>query len=329
MKEAPLVEEAPHASSRAALRAEASAERSRSRRLAFLPGPLAEMMADPRRARRARAILGRGALLVAGLAYASPLVYFLLGSFKRDEKVIDGLNGFAPIGLSFDNYVQLVTTTFNSDSTGYLWRFFLTSFTVSGIVVVGGLVVNSMAAYAFARLEWKGRDAVLAAVIALTILPFEAIAIPLYYMLHNNEHKVLIQALPFVANAFSIYLFYSFFIGLPKAIDEAARIDGAGPWRIFVQIIVPMSRPVYATVAITTFLTAWGQYLWPLLVVPPDQNGAQPLPTALGYFAGSNPTALLGQRLAFGVLMVTPVVAVYLFFQRWFIASVATSGVKG
>jgi multiple sugar transport system permease protein len=329
MKEAPQAEEALPASSRAALRAEATAERSGPRGLAFLSAPLAGVSGDPRRARRARAVLGRVALLVAGLGYASPLVYFVLGSLKRDEDVIDGLRGFAPTGLSFDNYVQLVTHTLNSESTGYLWRFFLTSFTVTGVVVVGGLVVNSMAAYAFARLEWKGRDAALAAVIALTILPFEAIAIPLYYMLHGNEHKILIQALPFVANAFSIYLFYSFFIGLPKAIDEAARIDGAGSWRIFVQIIVPMSRPVYATVAITTFLTAWAQYLWPLLVVPPDQNDAQPLPTALGYFAGSNPTALLGQRLAFGVLMVTPVVIVYLIFQRWFIASMATSGLKG
>lgn len=280
-------------------------------------------------ARRRRAALGRAALALTGLAYASPLVYFVLGSLKRDEDVISGLSGFAPVHLTFDNYVQLVTTTLNSESTGYLWRFFLTSFTVTGIVVIGGLVVNSAAAYAFARLEWKGRDAVLAAVIALLIIPFEAIAIPLYYMLHDNSHKILIQALPFVANPLSIYLFYSFFISLPKAIDEAARIDGAGPWRIFLMIIVPMSRPVYATVAITTFLTAWGQYLWPLLVVPPDQNGAQPLPTALGYFTGVNPTQLLGQRLAFGVLMVAPVVAVYLFFQRWFIASVATTGLKG
>jgi multiple sugar transport system permease protein len=281
------------------------------------------------RARSRRAVLGRAALVLVALVYVAPLVYFVLGSFKRDEDVIDGLRGFLPVHLTFDNYVQLVTTTLNSESSGYLWRFFLTSFTVTGAVVVGGLVVNSMAAYAFARLEWKGRDAVLTAVIALAIIPFEAIAIPLYYMLHDNPHKIVIQVLPFVSNTFSIYLFYTFFVGLPKAIDEAARIDGAGPWRIFVLIIVPMSKPVYATVAILTFLTTWGQYLWPLLVVPPDQNTAQPLPTALGYFTGVNPTQLLGQRLAFGVLMVAPIVGVYLFFQRWFIASVATSGLKG
>lgn len=286
-------------------------------------------LADPRRARAFRAGLGRAALLLAAIAYSLPLVYFVLGSFKRDEDIMSGLRGFLPVGLTIDNYVQLITSTLNSDSTGHLWRFFLTSFAVTGIVVIGGLIVNSMAAYAFARLEWKGRDAVLAVVIALFVIPFEAIVMPLYFMLHGNSHKILIQALPFIANSFSIYLFYSFFIGLPKPIDEAARIDGAGPWRIFLMIIVPMSRPVYATVAILTFLSTWGQYLWPLLVVPPDQNNVQPLPTALGYFAGVNPTQLLGQRLAFGVLMVTPIVVVYLFFQRWFIASVATSGVKG
>lgn len=283
----------------------------------------------PRGPRVDRALLGRAALLLAGIGYIIPLVYFVLGSLKKDEDVIDGLRGFLPVDVSVDNYIELVTKTLNSESTGYLWRFYLTSFVVTSIVVIGGLVVNSMAAYAFARLEWKGRDAVLAAVVALWIIPFEVIAIPLYYMLHDNEHRVLIQALPFVANAMSIYLFYSFFIGLPRQVDEAARIDGAGPWRTFLYVIVPMSRPAFATVAILTFLTAWGQYLWPLLVVPPDDNGAQPLPLALGFFAGQNPTDLLGQRLAFGVLMVTPVVIVYLAFQRWFIASVATSGLKG
>jgi multiple sugar transport system permease protein len=278
--------------------------------------------------RRRRAV-GRGALALTAAVYVAPLVYFVLGSFKSDQDVLSGMRGFLPVGLTLDNYVGLVTDTLNSDSSGHLWRFFLTSFSVTSVVVIGGLVVNSTAAYAFARLRWTGRDAVFTAVVALVIIPFEAIAIPLYYLLHDNDHKILVQALPFVANAFSIYLFYSFFIGLPRQIDEAARIDGAGPWQTFLLVVVPMSRPVFATVAILTFLTTWGQYLWPLLIVSPDQNDAQPLPTALGYFAGQNPTALLGQRLAFGVLMVTPVVVVYLLFQRWFIASVATSGLKG
>jgi multiple sugar transport system permease protein len=283
----------------------------------------------PTRSGRRQRLLGRAALTLAATAYISPVIYFVLGSFKRDGDVLSGMRGFLPVGLSLDNYRKLLTETLHDDSTGYLWRFFLNSFVITTVVVIGGLVVNSMAAYAFARLRWQGRDAAFAVVAALYIIPFEAIAIPLYSMLHNNDHRILVQFLPFVANSLSIYLFYSFFSSLPRQIDEAARIDGAGPWRIFLLIIAPMSKPVFATVAVTTFLSAWGQYLWPLLIVPANDADARPLTSALGIFGGQNPTALLGQRLAFGVLMVAPVLVFYLAFQRWVIASVATSGLKG
>jgi multiple sugar transport system permease protein len=206
-----------------------------------------------------RRLLGWTALTLTAAAYATPLIYFVLGSFRQDKDVLSGMRGFLPVGLSMDNYRKLITETLNGDSMGYLWRFFLNSFVITGVVVIGGMLVNSMAAYAFARLRWRGRDALFAVVAALFILPFEAIAVPLYYMLHSSDHLILVQCLPFVANSFSIYLFYSFFISLPKQIDEAARIDGAGPWRVFLLIIVPMSKPVFASVAILTFLQTWGQ----------------------------------------------------------------------
>lgn len=282
----------------------------------------------PARSRSAR-LVSDAALVLMAAVYALPVVYALLGSLRPDDRVLDGWRGLLPVGLTTRNYVDLVTRTMNSEATGYLWRFFLVSFVVTGTVVVGGLVVNSMAAFAFARLEWRGRDTVMLGVVALVVIPFEAIAVPLYWMLNDHGHKVLVQILPFVANAFSIYLFYSFFIGIPRQLDEAARIDGAGPWRVFWYVVVPISRPVFATVAVLTFLTTWGQYLWPLLVVSPADSAAKPLPSALGFFAGLRPRDLLGQQLAFGMLMVAPVVVAYLVFQRWFIAGVASSGLKG
>ncbi|MDX2545137.1 carbohydrate ABC transporter permease [Streptomyces sp. WI04-05B] len=135
-----------------------------------------------------------------------------------------------------------------------------------------------------------------------------------------------ILALPFVANAFSVYQFHTFFRTIPPSIEEAARIDGAGPWRTFFAIIVPMSKPAFASVAILTFLTQWGSFLWPVLMV--SDPSVRPLPLEMSVFQAQLPPDW-GQTLAFGVLLVLPVLIVFAFFQRWFVQGVASSAVKG
>lgn len=264
-------------------------------------------------------------MAVITLVFASPIIYMFIGSFKPSEKVLNGLGGFVPEDMSLDNYAG-VFARFDDPSTGYFWKFFLVSFIVTAVAVAGGLVVNSLAAYSFARLQWKGKNFVFAAVIALVILPFEAIAVPLFYMLNGERNTVFVQFLPFVANAFSIYLFYTFFLSLPKQVEEAARIDGAGPWKTFFYVVVPMSKPVFASVTILTFLAVWASFLWPVLMVSDPE--VRPLPLALSVFQGQPPYDW-GQIMAFGVMMVLPVLIVFLLFQRWFVQSVASSGLKG
>ncbi|MDO9590168.1 MAG: carbohydrate ABC transporter permease, partial [Microcella sp.] len=232
---------------------------------------------------------------------------------------------FIPRNLSIDNYTEMFAR-FTSDATGRFSDFYSTSLIVSTVVVTVGLLVNSMAAYALARLRWRGRDHVLLLVVALVILPFEAIAVPLFYMLNDHRNTYYVQFMPFLASAFSIYLFYSFFVGLPREMDEAARIDGAGPWRTFFLIIVPASKPVFATVTILSFLTSWGSFLWPVMMV--DQPQRRPLPLQIAVFQGQPPYDW-GEIFAFGVLMVLPVLVVFLLFQRWFVQSFASSGMKG
>ncbi len=167
-------------------------------------------------------------LTIVTAIFFAPIAYMLIGSFKPTAEVLDGINGFMPKDLSFNNYLQ-VFTTFNDSSMGYLWRFYTNSILVSFVIVFGGLVVNSMIAYSLARLRWRGRNAVLVMVVLLVIMPFEAIAIPLFYLLRDYRNTYFVQFLPFIASAFSIYLFYTFFIGLPLEIQESARLDGAGP----------------------------------------------------------------------------------------------------
>lgn len=264
-------------------------------------------------------------LSLATIVFISPIAYMVIGSFKPTKDVLDGMGGFLPKNMSFDNYIGIFQI-FSDDATGYFAQFYLNSIFVSFVVVFGGLIVNSMAAFALSRLRWKGRDAVLSAIVLLVILPFEAIAVPLFYMLNDYRNTYFVQYIPFVASAFSIYLFYTFFIGLPNEIQESARIDGAGPWRIYAGIILPMSKPVFASVTILTFLASWSSYLFPLMMV--DDASVVPLPLQITMFWSQPPTDW-GKIFAFGVLLVLPVLIVFLLFQRWFIQSVASSAVKG
>ncbi|MER5373000.1 carbohydrate ABC transporter permease [Streptomyces sp. NPDC002553] len=272
-----------------------------------------------------RRILDHAVLGVLAFVFVLPVLYLVLGSFKPSDEVLGGLTGFLPTHLSFDNYAA-VLDSFDSDATGYFWRFMGVSLLLSTVVVLGGLIVNSMAAYGLCRLRWRGQKAVFALVLLLMLVPFEAVAVPLFYLLNEQRNTVWVQAAPFVANAFSVYQFATFFRSIPPSIEEAARIDGAGPWRTFFAIIVPMSRPVFASVAILTFLTQWGSFLWPVLMV--SDPSVRPLPLEMSVFQGQMPVDW-GQVLAFGVLLVLPVLIVFAFFQRWFVQGVASSAVKG
>ncbi|MFI0821871.1 carbohydrate ABC transporter permease [Streptomyces sp. NPDC021098] len=275
--------------------------------------------------RRLRRFADYAVLGVLAFVFVLPVLYLLLGSLKPSDEVLNGLTGFLPTHLSFDNYAH-VLDALNSDSTGYFWRFMGISLLLSFVVVTGGLFVNSMAAYGMSRLKWRGQDAVFTLVLLLMLVPFESVAVPLFYMFNDQRNTISIQAIPFIANAFSIYQFHTFFRKIPISIEEAARLDGAGPWRTFFAVVIPMSKPVFASVAILTFLMQWGSFLWPVLMV--SDPSVRPLPLEMSVFQGQQPPDW-GQILAFGVLLVLPVLIVFAFFQRWFVQGVASSAVKG
>lgn len=264
-------------------------------------------------------------LSVLAFIFVLPALYLFLGSLKPSDQVLNGLSGFLPTHLSLHNYTA-VLNALDSDSTGYFWQFMGVSLLLTSVVVLGGLLVNSLAAYGLTRLRWRGSTFVLPFVLLLMLVPFESVAVPLFYLFNGQRNTLYIQALPFVANAFSVYQFATFFRAIPRSIEEAARVDGAGPWRTFFAIIVPMSKPAFASVAILTFLTQWGSFLWPVLMV--SDPSVRPLPLELSVFQGQLPPDW-GQILAFGVLLVLPVLIVFAFFQRWFVQGIASTAVKG
>ncbi len=274
--------------------------------------------------RRSAQLLNYLALVVAAALFVAPLLFMILGSLKPENRVLadaGGWRAFVPDTVGLQNYLDVFARV-------HFVRYLLNSLFISAMIVVCGLIVNSTAGYAFARLQWRGRSVLFAAVLAIMIIPLEAIAVPLFYQvtLFGWRDTYLVQIVPFVANAFSIYLFYTFFIGLPRELEEAARIDGAGVLRTFVSVVVPNSKPVFATVAILTFLMQWGAFLWPLMVT--SGEAVRPLPLAVATFYGLPPLQW-GDIFAFGVMMVSPILIVFLLFQRWFVRGVVATGIKG
>ena len=278
------------------------------------------------------------AMCALGVVFATPLLFMFAASFKHDDAIFANLaswTSYVPdAGWSLANYAAIFERS-------NLPLFLLNSTIIAALVVVGGILVNSMLAFSLSRMRWRGRGAVLAVVVAMMVIPFEVIAIPLLSLVarlpwtgveagmltwrmgwFNSLH---VQIIPFLANAFCVFLFYQFFRDIPPELDEAAKMDGAGPWALFFRIILPNSGPVIATAAIVLFIAAWNQYLWPIMVV--QGEAARPVQPGIQQFFGRSNS--WGQIMAYASVVTLPVLAVFLVFQRQFVASVAGSGIKG
>jgi len=293
------------------------------------------------RSRRDRGIGSVGGYLgrtVLAVFFLFPIVFMFVSSLKPDQQIFADLSSpraFLPVGhISLDNYKSVFDTV-------PAWRFIANSIGISVLTVLLGIVVNSMAAFALSRMRWRGRGFVLAAIIATLVVPFETFAMPLLWWVNKLPWLVVqhgevlwsfgwldsyrVQIIPFIANAFSIFLFYSYFSSIPKELDEAARVDGAGWFRIYRSIIMPLSGPAIATVAILTFLPAWNQFLWPLMVVQSEER--RPVMVGIQYFFQLD--VAWGPMMAYATLITIPVLVLFVSFQRAFIGSIASSGVKG
>ncbi len=273
---------------------------------------------------RLRRPLTYAVMVLLAIFFVFPVVAMVVLSLQPDETQViadqDSIWAFFPRALSLQNYEDI----FGRD----VGRAVFNSALITVVTVGLGLVVNSMCAYGLARLQWIGRSVVIGAVVALMIVPFQSVSVPLLLVVNrlgwlDTYH---VQIIPFVANPFFIFLFYQAFIGLPKEIEEAALIDGAGRWTIYRRIVAPLSRPTFATVGILQALFVWGSFFWPLMVTRgPD---VRPLPVAMQVLF-SDPNVPLGDVFAFAAVMTLPILALYLAFQKWFVQSVASQGLKG
>jgi multiple sugar transport system permease protein len=273
-------------------------------------------------------------LLLVAVIFIFPLIFMLMSSLKPDMQLLTdtgSLRAFLPVGdISLNNY-------FAAFQRAPVGLFMFNSVFVTATTVLLNLFFCSMAAFSFVFLEWKGRSVVLAGVIAAYIIPYDPNYIPMMMMVNqlpwigsqgiewgwlNSYH---VQIVPFIADGLSIFLFVQYFRDLPKELIEAARIEGASWWQVYHKIIMPLSGPVIATAAILKFLFMYNQFLWPLMVVQAEQY--RPVMVGLQYFFQLN--RAWGEIMAYLSLITLPVLAFYLVLQRAFIASIASTGIKG
>jgi putative chitobiose transport system permease protein len=281
------------------------------------------------RSRGTRAAPSQFSLVVLGsllaLIFVLP-VWWVVASSLRDQtetfRTLSPLSPWTliPRGLTFENFTRL----FQGDFA----RAILNSIIVTTASVLAGLALCAPAAFALAVLRFPGRSAVFAIMVISFLIPFDAIAIPLSAIFRSAGlgDSYLGLILPGVANGFAVFLLRGFFLGIPRELIEAARIDGFGWWRIFWLIYLPLSKPALIGAGLILFVFQWQSYLWPLLIAPdPSMKVA---PVAIAEFAGQYGVDF-GRIFAGSVLTALVPLVVLLFFQRYFTQSVSSSGVKG
>jgi multiple sugar transport system permease protein len=261
-------------------------------------------------------------ILTAALVLVlSPFVWMILGSFKSEGEIKQVPPTWWPQEASLDNYRQL----FDQLAFG---TFFKNSTIVAVAVTAGNLLFCSMLGYAFAMLNFRGKRALFIIVMGTLMIPFVVTFVPLFVLVANIG---LIDSLPglilpLLVGPFGVFLMRQFFLGMPRDLLDAGRVDGAGELRIFARVYLPLAGPALATLGILTFLASWNNFLWPLVVAQNEETYTLPVALAL-YSVGQNSTQY-GLLLAGATVVVLPILVVFLIFQRRFIEGIATTGIK-
>ncbi|MDQ0895172.1 carbohydrate ABC transporter permease [Agromyces ramosus] len=255
-----------------------------------------------------------------------PLVWLVFASFKPSSEF--GSNpGLIPESPTVDNYFKVIEGIGGTP----LWQFFANSFFIAIMAVIGTLFSSALAAYAFARIKFRGVGLLFAAMIGTLLLPFHVIMIPQYIIFNKLElvdtYVPLILPKFLATEAFFVFLIVQFIRNIPRDMDEAARIDGAGHLRIFFSIILPLIKPALITSAIFTFIWTWNDFLGPLLYVNSPEK--YPLPIALRLYNDATSTSDYGATVAVSFLALLPILIFFIVFQRFLVAGVATQGLKG
>ncbi len=258
------------------------------------------------------------ALILAAITIY-PLLWVFCGAVNTTPQM--GTISIIPSGVTVDRVVSLFTE-YNFEK--YFFNSFVYAVAATGI----SLLFNSMAAYAFARLSFPGRDKIFALYLGTMMIPFSIIMMPLYLMIRemglNNSLWALI--LPGMSGAYGVFMLRQFFVGIPGDLEEAARIDGLGYWGIYTRIVLPLSKPILLTQAVLGFSGCWNNYLWPTIIN--SKENVFVISQGLSIFSSYNETDW-NATLAGSAISMIPIVFIFIIFQRQLVDGIKISGMKG
>ncbi len=262
-------------------------------------------------------------LSVVGIIFIMPFAWMVANSFKDIRGIYQYPPTFIPEVWRFDNYTEAWTLT-------HFDLGFLNSAIVAAAVVLGQLFTASLAGYAFARLRFPGRDKIFLLYISLMMVPFTVLLIPLYVQMRAFGWISTLQAVivPFLFTPWGTFMMRQFMVTIPRELEDAARIDGCGFFRTYWLIILPLTKPALATLAIFTFVNTWNSFQWPLIVL--GKPKVKTLPLLLASFQNQS-----GMRTPWHLIMaaatfvVIPVLVAFIVGQKYYVRGIVTSGIKG
>lgn len=259
-------------------------------------------------------------LIIVSILVALPFVWMIFSSFKRIDEFYLIPPRLLPDKFSLENFRELF-------QRGNFGRYYLNSIFVTLVQVVVNSIFVTMAGFAFAKYEFKGKKVMFLAILATTMIPWVATIIPLYIMAYKTKLINTYMGLIFagMVDAFSIFLARNFMESIPTSLIEAARIDGANEFEIFTKVVLPLIKPLIAVITINKFISSWNAFQWPLLVVGEDKLRTLPLAVAKlssQYYDAYN------LKMAASFLAIIPVLIVYIAFQKYFVSGISLSGMK-
>ena len=262
-------------------------------------------------------------LLLAGLIISAPIWIAIFSSFKLPQDMIRYPPTLLPDVWSFENYVTAWTTQ-------PLLRYFLNSVIQTGIIVVSQVILSVLAAYAFAILEFPGRNVLFYVILGSLMVPFQLTFIPNFVLVSKwglaNTYAGL--TIPFLASAFGVFMLRQFFLTLPRELYEASKVDGASSWRYLWQVVVPLSKGSISAFTTFAFLSAWSQYLWPLVIT--NDTNMRTIQIGIRFFLFDQERgADWGAIMAGAVIALLPTLILFLVAQRQLVKGIATTGLKG
>lgn len=269
-------------------------------------------------------------LVALSIAFLFPLMWMLSTSVKSLEETVRIPPTWIPKNWNWESYIDAIT--YGSDKVGFIpFLIYARNTLLLAILgVAGTLFSNSVVAYAFARLRWPGRNLAFAVTLATMMVPFPVLMVPIYELFKNLGWIGTFRPLwvpAFFGSAFSIFLLRQFFRTIPFELSEAARLDGASEWRIFLDVIVPLSKPALAVVALFHFMHTWNDFLGPLIYLQDQKTFT--LSLGLQFYQSQHGGTHWNLLMAASTLVVAPVIILFFFTQKQFIQGIAATGLKG